>query len=130
VYLKKIFWVALVLFFSLSIFATVFFIHEEDKSEVGEKAQFVERSDMKLWHGKILDKPARLVGDYMVFQVEYLTSKQEKSRISVVAKSNSRDFNIGDEIIFFQVIFTSEIGMREAFFCPVGIHHPKGELEE
>lgn len=135
--IRKFYPLILVVFGLLAaiLLAGIFINANARKSVVAKEIQIVERSDMKVWRGIIMGKPAHLIGDYIVFRVEYLTDKQKKSRISVITKpnfkwsqTNSRDFNIGDEILFFQVIFVSEDG-EKALFCPVGIHYSKGELK-
>ncbi len=134
--IKKNHWLVIIsvlLFLAMVYIAVItvraFNIIKAQKSAAVKEIQMVELSSPKVWRGKVLDKPARLIGDYIVFRVEYLTNKQEKSQISVIFKpnfkwsqTNSRDFNIGDEILFFQVIFTFEKGEKEALFCPIGIH--------
>jgi hypothetical protein len=107
------------------------------KLSTAEKIQVIERSDQELRWGKVLDKPSRLFGEYIVFWVEYLNDKQEKSRISVIIKPNfkwsqteSRDFNVGDEILFFLPVVTAQTDKGKAFFCPIGIFYSgkyKGE---
>ena len=102
------------------------------KLATAEQIQLVERSDQKVWRGIVKDNPVHRFGSYIEFDVENPSDNQDyKFRLSVINKPNfnweqtdSREFNIGDEILFFPVIATAEFGKGKAFFCPIGIFYP------
>lgn len=108
------------------------------KLVTAEEIQVIERSDQKAWRGIVKDKPIHCFGSYIEFDVENPSDNQDcKFRLSVIHKPNfnweqtdSREFDIGDEILFLPVIATAEFGKGKAFFCPIGIFYPgkyKGE---
>ncbi|MBU4285070.1 hypothetical protein KKF60_00115 [Patescibacteria group bacterium] len=125
-YLKKIFFVLF-----LVLFVVMFSVDcKGEQSEVGEKAQFVERSDAKVWRGEIMATPIRCFGPYAKIKVKNPVDNQDyQFQLEVIYKANNgpariglQNLNVGDEILFFKTFVIAKTKER-AMYCPIGIYY-------